>query len=367
LSVFLSGFFHSQILAQDNVGYYFQSKGGFLVAHRSAIAHLVRNNTFGFEIGIIKHKQSLSDSAHRFPALGFNLEYRNFGYNSVLGKAISFSHFFDTPLYQSHNFFIDFQYGMGLGYITKKYYLESNPTNNAIGSHFNAKVTLKVMVTKYFNRFSIGGGLEISHFSNGAITYPNLGLNLPSAFFQFGILDRSRTVFDPNTSYSYGGCTKHRTRVKGRLRFPGNTILLSSIFTVKQVRANPSLPKRYPVFGIRATYQKQLSWDWRIEGSIDLIHNESNLHVYPDSSFTQLDVLQIGLYAGVSYQFYKSEIVMGLGFYVRDKIVPLGRLYNKIGYRYYFTDNFYGLFNVRANLGKADFFEFGIGYKIKKW
>jgi hypothetical protein len=245
---------------------------------------------------------------------------------------------------------------MGIGYITRKYDLETNPTNNAIGSHFNAKVTLKLTATKYFNRYSLGGGLEISHFSNGAMTYPNLGLNLPSVFLQIGFLNSSRTNYH---SKSWDEVDLLEKREKN--------LLISAIGTVKQVRANPNLPKRYPVVGLRGTYQKQFSRFWSLEGSIDLLHNESNLYVYPDSNFTRSDVLQIGIYGGASYKFYKSEIMMGLGYYARDIINPLGRLYNKIGYRYYFTDYVFGLFNVRANLGKADFFEFGIGYKIKKW
>ena len=344
--------------SSNSQGLYLQSKGGFLMAHRSAMKHLVRENSYGFELGYIKHLQGTAEDAdYHFPAIGFSAEYRNFGYDDVLGKALSFSHFFNEPLFQRPSFFIDFQYGMGIGYITKKYNLENNLTNNAIGSHINAKVTLKLLFLKYFDRYSLGAGLEMSHFSNGAITYPNLGLNLPSAFLQIGFLEKPRTPILKSENYAsevFHVNTKHN-------------LLLSTILTVKQVRANPNLPKRYPVFGLRATYQKsqqdyQKHWSW--EGSVELIHNESNLFVYPDSTFNRSDVLQIGLYAGASYKFYRSEIIMGLGYYLRDNINTIGRLYNKIGYRYYVKNNWYGLFNIRANLGKADFFEFGFGYKI---
>ena len=62
----------------------------------------------------------------------------------------------------------------------------------------------------------------------------------------------------------------------------------------------------------------------------------------------------------------KAKIVFGMGYYLIDKINPLGRIYNRIGYRYFFKDNLFGLFNIRASFGKADFFEFGIGYKFGK-
>lgn len=355
-------------IGQGNVskGLYFQTKGGFLMAHRSTMAHLVRNNTFGFEVGIIKHKQSPKDAYYAFPALGVNLEYRNFGYNDVLGQAISLSHFFDTPIYQSRNFFVDFQYGMGLGFITKKYHIDSNPTNIAIGSNFNAKVTLKIMATKYFRDFNLGAGIELTHFSNGAITYPNLGLNVPSLIVQLGFLNRTRARFDPTITYSYGGCLRQGPIYK-TLHFSGSNLSVSSFMTLKQVRANPNLPKRYPVMGVKASYHYNMNCNWSAEFGFDLLYNESNLHLYTDSTFKRGDVMQVGVFAGAYYRFYKSEVIINLGFYLRDKINPLGRVYNKIGYRYYVSDNWYGLFNVRANLGKADFFEFGIGFRTRRW
>ena len=337
-------------------GVYAQTKGGFLMAHRTAMAHLVRRNTLGLELGYVKHLQGdAKDADNHFPAVGANIEFRNFGYNDVLGHAFSVSHFFNAPIFQRELFFIDFQYGAGIGYITKKYHLDNNPTNNAIGSHFNAKVSIKLLFTKYVNRKSIGLGLEMAHFSNGAITYPNLGLNVPNLFLQIGFLEADRTPYLKDLNYLsevYTSKNKHN-------------LLMSAVFTAKQVRANPNLPKRYPVFGLRATYQQLVSDKWSAEASIDVIHNESNLFVYPDSNFTRSDVLQIGLYIGASYEFYKSEIVMGIGYYLRDNINTIGKLYNKIGYRYYVTNHWYGLFNIRANLGKADFFEFGIGYKFR--
>ncbi|MDX1350781.1 MAG: acyloxyacyl hydrolase, partial [Putridiphycobacter sp.] len=230
----ISSILSQSVYAQEGNthGLYLQSKGGFLMAHRSAMAHLVRNNALGLEVGYVKYKQAYEDRFYRFPSLGFNLEFRNFGYSKVLGSAVSLSHFFGRSIYQSNSFFVDFQYGMGVGYITKKYDLATNPTNNAIGSHFNAKVTLKLMATKNFNSFTLGGGLELSHFSNGAITYPNLGLNLPSVCIQVGLLNNVRMNYH---SQNWDGIDLLEKREKN--------LLISAVGAIKQVRANPNLPK----------------------------------------------------------------------------------------------------------------------------
>lgn len=356
LSQSFSSFGQQQSGSAFNV--YGEVKGGFLMAHRSAMAHLVRENSVGFEVGFMKHFQSTDqDDGYRFPAIGANIEWRDFGYDEVLGQALSISQFVVLPLLQKPAFFVDFQYGVGLGYLTKKYNLETNPTNNAIGSHFNAKVAFKVMVTKYINKTSVGLGVELMHFSNGAITFPNLGLNVPSICLQIGFLNTKRLPFSTRLALP-------EKLVTERQKEPQNW-LISGVFSGKQVRANPNLPQRYPIFGLRGTYQKLLKKNWALEGSIDILHNESNLFFYADSDFKRSDVLQIGAYFGASFRLYKSEVVMGLGYYLRDNINTIGRVYNKLGYRYYLTPNWYGLFMIRANAGRADFFEFGIGHRLK--
>ena len=332
--------------------FYFQPKGGILMAHRPSMTHLVRENTYGFEIGTILFRQHTHlDSAYHFPAMGFNAEFRNFGYDKVLGYGVSVGHFFNVPIYQSNHLFIDFQYGSGLGYLTKKYNKDTNPTNIAIGSHFNAKVNFKLLATYYFETFYFGAGLEMNHFSNGAITRPNLGLNSANLLVNFGYSFVKRQAFQ---------AIKNKKEINNQ-----RSIMLEGLATLVQIGANPYDPKRYPVIALRTTLKQTISWNWDAELSLDLVHNEANLNVYQDTTFTRKDVLQIGLYAGAAYRFYKSEITMGIGYYLRDNINVLGKLYNKVGYRYFFNTNWFGIFNVKANLGRADYFEFGVGVKFK--
>lgn len=333
------------------------TKGGIIIAHRSNMAHLVQKNTYGFDITLSKQQTEYSLDAykHKFPSNGLTLEYRNFGNDVVLGKAIGLHQFQSFNLFQTtNNLCLNFQFGGGVGYITKFYHKENNPTNNAIGSHFNAKVSLKLELNKFFDKFHFGIGTEMSHFSNGAMQTPNLGLNNLSLYTNIGYNFNKRVVFDPNKPLVM------------TMEIPRSYIITEGIISVSEVPPLPLSSKKYPVFAGRVSWVKPLGKTWNYEIAIDGVYNTSNLYRYYDLDYKSKDVPQLGAYLGMSMNYYKSQIVFGMGYYLIDKINPLGKIYNRIGYRYYFKKNLFGLFNIRANFGKADFFEFGIGYKFTR-
>ena len=192
----------------------------------------------------------------------------------------------------------------------------------------------------------------MSHFSNGAIQMPNLGLNNLSTYFNVGYNFKERVLFDKTKDFMM------------TMEIPRAYFMFEGIATVTEVPPIPLEAKKYPVFAGRMSWVKPLGKTWNYEVALDVVYNVSNLHKYYDSSYTVKDVPQIGGYLGMSFNYYKSQIVFGLGYYFMDKINPLGRIYNRVGYRYYLSDKWCGLFNIRANFGRADFFEFGVGYKF---
>jgi hypothetical protein len=335
--------------------YTFTTKGGFMMAHRPFMEHLIQKNTWGLEFSL--SKQQLDSNYYsvksNYPLNGLSLEIRNFGYDEVLGYAISLFTYQNFTVFQlKSNWCLDFKLGTGLAYITKKYDKFTNPKNNAIGSHFNAKVAFKIELNKFFKKTHIGIGAELTHFSNGAMQMPNLGLNGLSAYLNFGynFNERAYNSFK-SKSLKKQFDSQHYWMVEG-------------IISVGEVFPIPLDAKKYPIFAGRFSFLKPINRSWNYEIAFDGVYNLSNLHKYYDSTFTAKDVPQIGFYAGMSFNYYKSQIAFGMGYYILDKINPLGRIYNRIGYRYYFKPNLFTLFNVRANFGKADFFEFGIGYKL---
>lgn len=325
------------------------------MAHRPFMEHLIQKNAYGLELSLSQQQNDSSyfSNKNNFPLNGISLEIRNFGYDDVLGFAFSLMQYQNFTVFQTqNNLCLDFKMGAGIGFITKKYDKFENPKNNAIGSHFNAKVAFKLELNKFFKSTHFGLGAELSHFSNGAISMPNLGLNGLSVYANFGYNFKPRVKNiekQKNTKHAFN---------------PKFHILIEGIGSVGSVLPVPLDSKRYPIFASRFSFNKTINRSWQYELAFDAVYNVSNLHKYYDSTFTAKDVPQLGFYAGMAFSYYKAQIVFGLGYYVMDKINPLGRIYNRIGYRYYFNSKWFGLFNIRANFGKADFFEGGIGYKF---
>jgi hypothetical protein len=331
------------------------SKGGFMMAHRPFMEHLIQKNTWGFELSLSRQMNDTNYFSRKsnFPLNGLSFEVRNFGYDEVLGYAYSLFKYQNFTVIQTQsNWCLDFKLGTGLAYITKKYDKLTNPKNNAIGSHFNAKVAFKLELNKFFKTSHFGIGAELTHFSNGAMQMPNLGLNGLSAYVNFGYNFNERDI---NTNKDKEA--KHQFNHK-------NYWLAEGILSIGEVFPIPLDAHKYPIFAGRFSFVKPINRSWNYEIAFDGVYNVSNLHKYYDSTFTAKDVPQFGFYAGMSFNYFNSEIAFGIGYYVMDKINPLGRIYNRIGYRYYFKPNLFGLFNVRANFGKADFFEFGVGMKF---
>lgn len=329
-------------------------KGGFLMAHRAHMSHLVHKNAYGFELNV--SKQHVEDSffakSSRYSLSGLAFEFRNFGYDEVLGQSFSLSQFTTYPLLQTkHHFFIDFRMESGVAYITKTYDKELNPKNNAIGSHINAKAGLQFRFTQYFNQFYLGLGVEMSHFSNGAIQYPNLGLNNASVLFNVGYAPNSRESYQKSHPLD-----KH-------LDDKSASLMVVLIGSVKERVPVPYDAKKYPVFAGRFSWVKPINKKWNYELGVDLVYNKANQYYFSDTTYASSAVPQMGVYAGMSLNYYQSQLFFGFGYYFLDKINPMGREYNRIGYRYFFTEHWSGLFSIRANFGKADFFDFGVAYK----
>jgi len=333
----------------------FMPKTGFLISHRAIMSHLVKDRNTAFELEFSQQDNRTNNTAigYRFLSRGFSLHYQDFGYASVLGQSYSVLQFTKFNLIQHQKIgFIDFRVGSGISYITKEYDAQINPKNNAIGSKWNAFVNLQLVYSYYFKSFLIGGGVEISHFSNAAITVPNLGLNTPMCFLKMGYAITQRAFF--KSDYD---TTVLKREVLNKFQF-------NAIGGVKQNLPGHHASIYFPVFSAQALYRIQLGFKWDVETGLDLVYNAANRYKYDNINYSFGETVQLGVYLGACANFYKSQVFFGLGVYALNKINPAGWVYNRIGYRYNFTTRFNALVAIKANLGIADYLEMGIGWRL---
>lgn len=121
-------------------------------------------------------------AAQRFPAFGLALAHFPLGDQSH-GTAWGLLPHLNVPVLRSGRWMAAFRLGTGLGYVTRPYNSFRNPGQNAIGSHWNNFTQFRLGGEYRLNAFwRAQAGVVLSHFSNGASTLPNFGVNLPGAF-----------------------------------------------------------------------------------------------------------------------------------------------------------------------------------------
>lgn len=77
-------------------------------------------------------------------------------------------------------------------------------------------------------------------------------------------------------------------------------------------------------------------------------------------------MIQLGLFAGYIMPFDKMHIIMGMGYYLRDKFKPEDPFYHRIGVRYVFDNGINLNLVLKSHYARADYIEYGVAYTFKK-
>lgn len=355
--VLLNGFSFSQ--NTTNWGIEARFKPGFLLGHRVVMGHLPVNHTYATELSFV-YRTNGEKSWHKhykYPELALNLYFGSVGNTEILGNFVGVYTNLHIPFISKENFRLNGKIGCGLSYTSKIYDEESHQKNVAISTHFNAMINFGLDAKYYFNKNWLAFGVEVLHFSNGGFRVPNLGLNIPQLSIGYG-----RFISITN---EHSIVEKQTTIPQRKLIFGG-----TAIASVKEVF--PTNGRKYPVFGLnihaRMFMKPKVGW----EVSFDAFSKQAIKGYHPEIAKSQWELTQFGIFAGYLLPLNQFHFVLGMGAYVKDKYNPDGKLYHRIGMRYYLKNGLHFNLVLKSHWGKADYFEYGIGYsffnhkKIKK-
>ncbi|MGB0932936.1 MAG: acyloxyacyl hydrolase [Lishizhenia sp.] len=326
-------------------------KGGTLIAHRPVMAHLVQSHTLAFELALIKRSAGKKAWQQQLncPNYGVSIFASSTGNREIIGNACAINAFIDLKILGNTKFYLSARLAGGIGYVSKPFNQENNPKNVAIGSYLNGFIQFGTHVNYAFKKQLFSFGIDMSHFSNGSAKLPNLGLNLP-------YLSLGYTRFQSEYAKEY-----HEKNVIFSKKWSWSAL---GFLAPKQVF--PTGGRTSPVYGISFLTQKRFTPLSGIEFGIDFVSNQSHFDIYKEIEKTQLKVLQIGLYS--SYLFYLTQtlnLYTGIGAYVKNSLDPAGYIYNRLGIRYCGKNRLLLNIGIKANFAKADYFEYGIGYRFK--
>lgn len=339
---------NAHLQSELNWGIEVKPKYGFLLAKRGVIGHLPQAHTYGGEASFVIHTNGRKKwhKMYNYPTIGLTVFSASVGNNDILGIYAGTYGFIEFPFVKKKVYHLYGKIGGGLGYGSKVYDPLENPKNAVVSSHVNALICFGLQNKFVLNRHHLLFGIDLTHFSNGCFKLPNIGINMP--FLSLGYGYRLKT-------------TDIESIEKVSLPFRKLLYGVSGTFSAKEVPPTGQGPS--PVFGVSFFSRYFFRPKVGCELSLDVVSKQAVLEKYqPDLEKTQLDIIQVGLYAGYLLPLDRFHFVIGMGTNLRDKYQPESFFYHRIGVRYYFENGLHLNAVLRSNWAVADFTEWGIGY-----
>ncbi len=338
------------IVHRDGVGVRWH--GGFLFAHHPDMRHLVSQHFNAWEVNYQRRFSGDKDWQHhyRLPSWGITLMAMPV-VDSHIGAAYTALPYFYLPLTHGQRINLNLKLGAGLGVLTNPFDRENNNKNIAISTRMNAAIQLGVdLSVNIIPRLDWNSGLFITHFSNGAVRMPNLGLNfvtLSSGFsYRFGpeaetAVSKTDYFFNPVIRWSlFAGAGVKQSQVK-----QGNVLPAVSL----QLLGEKRLSKKFTLgAGAEFNYNHALPLAYEAK---DLV---------PDNAAA----LRGGLLVSGAFHFGNMEILAQMGGYVLDPGLIDGRFFNRFGIRHQITRRMKLNLTLRTHYAKADHFELGLVYRL---
>jgi hypothetical protein len=149
--------------------------------------------------------------AHRFPSFGAAVIWLSPGQGAHRNIVGFFPHL-TLSLFRYSSWEAFFRVGTGVAYAQNPHSSFDNPDENALGSYINNITQFRFGVQGTIkNKWILGGGFHLTHFSNGGYEQPNFGMNIPGFYASLGykpakasFLPKSQIISKKNVSRRWG-------------------------------------------------------------------------------------------------------------------------------------------------------------------
>ena len=354
--------FATQIsVAQPSAKYSYSLGGevfeGFILRHHEYLGHLINARPSGFELSVLQQTNGKKnwEANYGYPEIAYNLSYYDLKNDAQLGKVVAISAGMGFHLLQQPPFKSDFQFyfGIGLAYSNNPYNQDTNNLNNVISTPITYNGNLKL---SYYHsigsKLRLGGGLKLTHFSNGSFRLPNNGLNMITA----NLMARYRI----STSVDDFKKLIEPEAFDRRIKY-------GAVFRVGFAESTPIGSGVKPAYAVSLMTQKRVSRKSLLELGLELYANkaiESEIANAFDEEIIGTDYRRVGLMVGHELVINKLTVITQLGYYLYKPYSPNEKLYQRFGFAYYFMDNLYGNITLKTHFAVAEVIEYGIGFRL---
>jgi hypothetical protein len=325
------------------------------------------------EYGIHTDGRKLWQQLHGYPVWGFGL-FKGFLLNDYgeLGNPWATYAFFKAPFKRWKKWSLGYDVGFGVSFNWNKHdIIEDGQYYYPIGTfstiYFAFTLGANFQISKHLD---LSAGLTYTHFSNGAVRLPNLGINLWSPQISLQYIFNERPEFIRREKPRYLKEWEWVVVLAPAWRQVGYS------YTDNQ-GVKKAVAYDYPVLTFSSGFNRQFTHLVKFGAGFDITYNSAygaemvlvDGEPQKGPSLPFGDQLLLGVYPAFELVINQLTMVVQSGFYVYRKDIPVTDVpstYQRIGLKYHFYDHFILGINIRAyNFSKADFIEWVLGYRIK--
>lgn len=330
---------------------------GFMMPHSEYIAFFVREHIQGFQVnvGLWTDGGKSWHHSYNYPRFGIGYYRSGLSNRNIYGELNAVFAYVDRYyLNMQRKFNFGNRLSFGVGIINKRFDLENNSTNLAIGSNLNAYINYSLETSyRIFSNTSMKLGAGITHVSNGNYRQPNKGLNFFTGFTGITYTFQNQAVrssFIPEEDNS-----RHR-------------FLLLASYGMKQI--SRKLDMSFPVYGISGEYTRLITGNSWGGAALTCYYDpslEKELSLNDTVQTSSADRVRVTLNLAYELKMGRISYVFQPGIYLKNPFKQPGIISNKLSVRYQINSRLVAGVTVKAHwFAIADLFEWSIGYNWKK-
>lgn len=301
-----------------------------------------------------RDKNHIYSTVYRRPTLGVGF-YSSTFQNPDIGTPFATYFFLDIPFAfaEEKKFNLSYTAAFGLSYNFNPYDSINNPANVLIGSFRNCYVHLGFTGKYELNdNWSLDATLGFKHFSNGSFRKPNSGLNV--------------LPISVGASYTFGKDDVHEYVT------PLPRYIKHDLINVAMSVGGKNYQIGEPVYlkmELGVNYLRQINYRYRVGLGLDVFYSDGAEDRFASGANGFAETMSFALVG--SWEWAITERLyapIGIGVYLHrnsenDEWLPI---YERVGLRYRFTEHICGGLTIKAHGGKADIFEWTMGYTFYK-
>lgn len=325
---------------------------GFILKHSHRIGRLAISHPQAISIFVNKHTfgKKYCEQVYFYPDIGLAIDYFDYA-NPVLGKSFALSTYFALPVARFHHSKLSFKIGTGIAYHTNPHHPTYNNSNIALGTPLTLSMLTGFKYIRQFSNVWQGGlSLSLTHFSNGAYSKPNTGINIPTID-----LEVSRKIKPVSTERVSWNAQKKQ--------YQETYYYLGASSGMKELEYGGD---KFSFFNLHFQASRRFNAISAINLGVDaFFDNALKAYIQEEIRDTDPDYRRVGIVAGHELFYERLSLLTQIGTYIYRPFKGIyGSFYQRYGLRYALTKHLITSVCLKAHAGQAEFIEWGLGLKF---